>query len=253
MAETLTANYSWTKPDPGASANTWGATLNSDLDKIDAQVFGNQQTATQAGVPVGAGALWFTGAPPTNWLICDGSSLDTTTYAALFAVIGYTFGGSGSNFNLPTFVGRFPMGASVGSTGGEASHVLTPAEMPIHTHGVSDPTHTHGVVDPTHVHGQSPHAHAASQDPHTHTYAEPVTGQPGFTQGGALGGIATGTTSAAQPAVSVAAATVPLNAAATGIAIGAAATGISIQAAGGGAAHNNMPPYLGVNFIIKFQ
>lgn len=42
MAETLTVNYSWTKPDPGASANTWGATLNADLDKIDAKVFANQ-------------------------------------------------------------------------------------------------------------------------------------------------------------------------------------------------------------------
>ena len=39
---------------------------------------------------------------PTNWLECDGSTLDTTTYAELFAVIGYTYGGSGSDFDLPT-------------------------------------------------------------------------------------------------------------------------------------------------------
>ena len=41
-------------------------------------------------------------AAPTDWFLCDGSSKDTTTYAALFAVIGYTYGGSGANFTLPT-------------------------------------------------------------------------------------------------------------------------------------------------------
>lgn len=38
---------------------------------------------------------------PADKLECDGASLDTTTYADLFAVIGYTFGGSGASFNLP--------------------------------------------------------------------------------------------------------------------------------------------------------
>jgi microcystin-dependent protein len=43
-------------------------------------------------------------APPVDsgWLACDGSTLDTTTYSLLFAVIGYTYGGSGANFDLPT-------------------------------------------------------------------------------------------------------------------------------------------------------
>ena len=38
---------------------------------------------------------------PYGFLTCDGSSQSTTTYAALFAVIGYTYGGSGGSFNLP--------------------------------------------------------------------------------------------------------------------------------------------------------
>jgi hypothetical protein len=42
VAETTTANYGWTMPDPGASANTWGATLNATTQKVDAQVFANQ-------------------------------------------------------------------------------------------------------------------------------------------------------------------------------------------------------------------
>lgn len=45
---------------------------------------------------------------PTNFLKCNGAGLDTTTYKKLFDVIGYTFGGSGSTFNLPDLRGLFP-------------------------------------------------------------------------------------------------------------------------------------------------
>jgi len=39
--------------------------------------------------------------PPSGWLACDGASYLVASYAVLFAVIGYTFGGSGANFNVP--------------------------------------------------------------------------------------------------------------------------------------------------------
>ena len=38
---------------------------------------------------------------PKGWLACNGASVSTTTYAALFAKISYTYGGSGSSFTLP--------------------------------------------------------------------------------------------------------------------------------------------------------
>jgi hypothetical protein len=41
VANTITANYSWTMPDPGGSANTWGNTLNATTQAIDQQVFTN--------------------------------------------------------------------------------------------------------------------------------------------------------------------------------------------------------------------
>jgi len=47
---------------------------------------------------------------PDQCLECDGASYDTTTYAALFAVIGYTYGGSASNFNVPDLRGEFIRG-----------------------------------------------------------------------------------------------------------------------------------------------
>lgn len=44
---------------------------------------------------------------PTGYLKANGASLSTTTYATLFAAIGYTFGGSGSSFTLPDLRGQF--------------------------------------------------------------------------------------------------------------------------------------------------
>jgi microcystin-dependent protein len=41
-------------------------------------------------------------AAPTNWLSCDGATKSATTYPALFAVIGYEYGGSGDDYTLPT-------------------------------------------------------------------------------------------------------------------------------------------------------
>jgi microcystin-dependent protein len=58
--------------------------------------------------PVGT-LLDYAGATaPSGYLMCDGRSLSTAgTYAALFAVIGYAYGGSGASFNIPDFRGRF--------------------------------------------------------------------------------------------------------------------------------------------------
>lgn len=47
---------------------------------------------------------------PTNWYLCDGASIATADAPALFALIGYTFGGGGANFNVPDLRGRVPFG-----------------------------------------------------------------------------------------------------------------------------------------------
>jgi microcystin-dependent protein len=261
VAETLTPNYGWTKPDPGASANTWGATLNATTDKVDAQVFANQTSITQRGVEVGSGALWFTATPPTNWLICDGSSLDTTTYAKLFAVIGYGYGGSGANFNLPPLLNAFPLGGSVGATGGEAAHTLTVDELAPHPHSISDPSHTHGAYQNAHTHSanQNPHAHRGTVDSHAHGPGNLMK----FTgSGGSLGvgstpfNVGEGTTDAAAPGLSTDTQQpgVNIDTQQPGVGVYGNYTGINgTNNAGGGAAHNNMPPWVGVNFIIKYQ
>lgn len=70
--------------------------------------------------PIG-GMVPFAGASdkiPASWMLCDGSAVSRAKYAALFAVIGTTWGaGDGSKtFNLPDLVGATPAGAGT-STG----------------------------------------------------------------------------------------------------------------------------------------
>ena len=79
---------------------------------------------------------------PAKWLPCDGQAVSRTTYAELWALIGYEFGnGNGTTtFNLPDLRARVPLGGHVGvnipmgGTGGEFNHTLTEAELPAHTH-----------------------------------------------------------------------------------------------------------------------
>lgn len=71
--------------------------------------------------PIGSMKMYAgnTGSPPIGFLYCDGSSLSTTTYANLFSVIGYTYGGSGASFKLPDTRGIFVRGAGSQTFGAE--------------------------------------------------------------------------------------------------------------------------------------
>lgn len=71
---------------------------------------------------------------PSGWVLCDGRSVPTTgIYSSLFAVIGYAYGGSGANFNIPDFRGRFArymdnMGTVAGAAGRDPGRVLGSAQ-----------------------------------------------------------------------------------------------------------------------------
>ena len=84
--------------------------------------------APGAGVPVGTVVMYVNASPPAGWIVCGGGAVSRTTYAALFAVIGITYGpGDGTNtFNVPNMTnGVFPNASPPGNTGGAASHQHT--------------------------------------------------------------------------------------------------------------------------------
>jgi hypothetical protein len=90
-------------PLPVATTTRTGA-----LTKLsgDANSYLNGVGAWAAGVAPGIVLDFAGGTAPVGFLLCDGQSYSTTNYAALFAVIGYTYGGSGASFQVPDCRGR---------------------------------------------------------------------------------------------------------------------------------------------------
>lgn len=97
--------------------------------------------ARYGGVPPGSITSYAGNTVPSGWLLCDGSTLNKNDYPELFSAIGYIYGGSGNSFKLPNLSGRFPLGKSsshpLAETGGSETVTLTTAQIPSHNHPIS--------------------------------------------------------------------------------------------------------------------
>jgi len=133
----IALNYEEVATTSGANkvvrASSTGKINNNFLDTTSVLNFLN---------PVGSVTAYASSTAPTGWLLCNGALASTTVYSALFALIGYTYGGSGLNFKLPDLSGRSITMASstrsdadtLGESGGATTTTLTIPQIPSHTH-----------------------------------------------------------------------------------------------------------------------
>ncbi len=128
-------------------------------------------------VPTGGILPYGGSSAPTDYLLCDGTSYTTASRAALFAVIGYVFGGSGANFNVPDMRQRFPIGKAVSGTGSTLGGAGGGID---HVH--SGPSHIHTMG--THIHTMPTHIHTMP----THTHTQGITGSDGPHDVSVIGG-----------------------------------------------------------------
>jgi microcystin-dependent protein len=240
-------------------------------------------------VPAGSILPYGGGLAPEGYLLCDGSEVSRSTYFSLFAVIGETYGeGNGSTtFNLPNLKGRFMVGLDStqiefntrGEIGGTKTETLSIEQMPSHDHAGTTSAggdHNHGgntTSGGDHNHGGNTtsggdhnHGGTTSTDgSHNHTVTNTVQKTGNNTpdgldnEGNEIDTVNTTTTTSStngshnHTITNSGTHTHGINNSGThthGINNSGTHThGISSQ--GNNQAHNNLPPYLVINYIIK--
>jgi microcystin-dependent protein len=165
------------------------------------------------GTITGELKMWPTATAPVGYLLCNGDLVSRTTYADLFSVIGTTYGAGDntSTFALPNFLDKMPIGAGA-----------------IYSANTTGGSANSVVVSHTHT------ASSAVTDPgHLHTIPENY--ETGTIQAGS------GTSGAGNRKLND-----RTNNNTTGITVGT-----TVNSAGVSGTNANLPPYIGIHFIIR--
>jgi len=139
--------------------------------------------------PTGSVIAFAGSTAPVGWVLCNGDPFDKTVeeFANLFAVINYSYGGSGNLFNVPNLMDRSVLGAtptSLADTGGTAdinmpNHVHTIVNSGAHSHRLhaGDRTYASGSLN-AYVWAPNPTGtHVTWHDgDHSHTMNNPTNG-----------------------------------------------------------------------------
>lgn len=112
LPKTLTEETEAKATDVMADLNAIVAQMNGQLDGENLA-----ESIRNALIPIGTVLATVRSSAPEGFLLCQGQEVSRTTYAALFAAMGTTYGaGNGTTtFNLPDFRGRVPVGVEAGS------------------------------------------------------------------------------------------------------------------------------------------
>lgn len=225
-----------------------------------ALALGSDACAEVSMAPIGSIVIWPGDEIPENYLLCDGSFISIAEYPDLYAVIGETYGAGSGVVALPDLTARFPLGVSgsheLASTGGAETVTLTEAEMPEHEHSFGSHVHevgAHTHLIPEHTHTQQPHTHSGGSLTIIKKNNSSAGGHDRFMSAnnsvGTDDSVAYNlpTTGSQTPTIDARAA---FNTSASAAFNTSAAAGSS-GSAGADGAHNNMPPYLALNYIIR--
>jgi len=208
----------------------------------------NQANTIEAEVPRIVGSIMMVMSPsaPPYSLLCDGSLYSTVAYPNLFAVIGYNYGGSGSQFAVPNFQSYFPVGGNSNVNGVAVSNIMTGNGQigAINTYSVTGaPWTALGPTQPTFpiINRAPPHNHNIVDNGHSHFISDtgftnlPVLGTTPFLNTSSTSGRVDTTNSK------------------TGITIATSGTNIQQRDPTSNVQGINVtPPYLATNFFITY-